>query len=187
MGRKKNNNNSSNNKKTTIVKIKKSKKTRKPRKTTKKPKPPAEFMLYNIPTSEECVAYCESINVTWDVKPHQIQVFCDYLRADAIKAQKVDKKKVKKGVAIDGASKLAFGETIYIRGGGVSPGSASDVISKAFHYITGYKRVKRNRKKRKLTDDKVEGEQAEDGKVNVGATGKTSPTFINNKANIDTK
>ena len=158
-----NNNNSSNNKKTTIVKIKKSKKnsnnddddggntttgtttkkTRKPRKTTKKPKPLAEFMLYNIPTSEECVAYCESINVTWDVKPHQIQVFCDYLRAAAIKAQKVDKKKVKKGVAIDGASKLAFGETIYIRGGGVSPGSASDVISKAFHYITGYKRVKR--------------------------------------------
>ena len=50
---------------------------------------------------------------------------------------------MKKGVAIDGASKLAFGETIYIRGGGVSPGSASDVISKAFHYITGYKRVKR--------------------------------------------
>jgi hypothetical protein len=47
--------------------------------------------------------------------------------------------------------------------------------------------VKRNREKRKLADDKVEGEQAEDGKVNVGATGKTSPTFINNKANIDTK
>ena len=38
---------------------------------------------------------------------------------------------IRKGVAIDGASKLAFGETIYIRGGGVSPGSASDVISKA--------------------------------------------------------
>ncbi len=117
--------------------------TRKPRtKQPKKAKEPEEFMLYKVPNIDDCLKFCKETNTTWNMKQGQIRVFCDYLIAAAINAQQKGKK-VKKGDAIQRASMLAFGKSIYIRGGGVSKGSASDVISKAFHFITGYKRVKR--------------------------------------------
>lgn len=131
-----------------------------------------EFMLYKVPEIEECLEFCDSHNATWEVQQQQLRVFCDYMRAAAINAQQKGKK-LKKGDAIERASTLAFGKSIYIRGGGITPGSASDVISKAFHYITGYKRVKRNREKRKRSDDATK-EVAE----------KTTSKFVNNKQEI---
>ena len=72
-------------------------------------------MLYKVPEIEECLEFCDSHNATWEVQRQQLRVFCDYMRASAINAQKKEKK-LKKGDAIERASKLAFGKSIYIRG-----------------------------------------------------------------------
>ena len=98
------------------------------------------------PTIEETLEFFKNLEGTWQPSQDQLRVFCDYIRAAAISA-KQNRKRLKKGDTIHRALALSFGEALYQRGGGVKEGSASDSLSKLFHYITGSARVKRKRKR----------------------------------------
>ena len=104
--------------------------------------------ILDVPTIEQSLAFYTALDGrTWEPKVEQLRVFCDYIRASTVHAKRHNQR-LKKGDTISRGLMLSFGEeALYTRGGGVRPGSSSDIISKLFHFISGSSRVKRKRKR----------------------------------------